>query len=471
MAQGNNLLSAIWSGAPRSHNVEKALDSFQRFIRSQVVGSIVLLVSATMAIIWANSPWAASYFELWTTELSFTLGQSSFSMSLHGWVNEGLMMIFFLVVGLEVKEQLLVGQLSSARYALLPVAAAAGGMLIPALIYALFNDGATAAGWGIPMSTDIAFALGILALLGRRVPLSLKVFLAALAIADDIGAILVITLFYTGSVVFEGLLLATLFWLAIFVLGRLGIYNAVLYFVLSLGVWSGFYIAGIHPTIAGVLVAVAIPAHSLIDPHRFIQGLRARWQELESQYIHEHLSGRSVLSDKSQHQTVVTMNAMVHDIEPPLANLQHNLQPWVTFIVMPLFALSNAGVTISGEIDKLFTSPVSLGIIFGLLLGKQIGITAFAWLTVRLGLARLPHDLTWRHIHGVGLLAGIGFTVALFITELAFVSDHHLVDEAKLGILFASFAAGLSGLLLLRSVTHSLPAVAAEPDAEPAAEH
>ncbi len=447
MTWQNQLISSL--GGTRSTQVDQALYSFRKFIRSAVIGSVILLVCALVAILWANSPWSSSYFDLWETHITLIMGEWVLDLTLHQWVNEGLMMMFFLLVGLEVKEQILVGELSSVKRAMLPVAAAIGGMIVPALIYAIINgSGEGSEGWGVPMSTDIAFALGILALLGKRVPLSLKVFLAALAIADDIGAIAVITLFYTDSIAVEGILLALGLWLVIFALGRVGVFNAFIYFGLSCGVWLGFTIGGIHATIAGVLVAMAIPAHALINPdHAF--------RRLVNAIDPNRMGGRALLHDKDQQELVHDLNAAVHDIEPPLVQLERSLQPWVTFVVMPLFALSNAGVVIGGDILNTLTSPVSLGVIFGLLVGKPIGITLFAWLTVRSGIAELPSGLTLLHIHGVSWLAGIGFTVALFVTELAFVEAHVLADEAKIGILFASFIAGIIGFSLLRWLTSS----------------
>ena len=436
-----NILSST-----RPEPVERTLASLKRFIKSQVIGSVILLICALVALIWANSPFSHSYFEIWETDIVLSIGTWSLSMTVHQWVNEGLMMAFFLIVGLEVKEQVLVGELSSIRRAMLPVAAAIGGMVVPALIFALVNTGAEgSSGWGIPMSTDIAFALGILALLGNRIPLSLKVFLAALAIADDIGAIAVITVFYTDSIEVTGILIALAFWLAIFALGRVGVFNGLIYFALSCGVWFGFTVSGIHATIAGVLVAIAIPAHSLIDPESSLRRLIKRLDP-------NRMEGRKLLHDHEQKEIMHDLSEVVHDIEPPLTQLEHSLQPWVTFVVMPLFALSNAGVVISGDLGETLTSPVSLGVILGLVVGKPLGITLFTWLAVRLNICDLPRGLTLLHIQGVSMLAGIGFTVALFITELAFIGDHHLADTAKIGIIFASLLMGIAGYLFLRYV-------------------
>ena len=454
MAQRSQIIRRLVDGSVRPEPVEMALLSLQKFIRSQVVGSTILLVCAIIALIWANSSYAPLYHQIWETVLSITLGKETFSLSLHQWVNEGLMMSFFLLVGLEIKEQILVGELSSLRQALFPVSAALGGMIFPALIFTLFNAGTDGiSGWGIPMSTDIAFALGILALLGKGIPTSLKVFLAALAIADDLGAIVIIAIFYTEQIVVSGLVIAFGFWLILFIISRLGIYNPIIYFILAVGVWFGFATSGIHATIGGVLVALIIPARSLIDPNRFIEIVYEKLPHLENGTQEK----RGMLSEHQKTEALIAIEEAVRDVEPPLVQVEHSLQPWVTFIVMPMFALSNAGVTITGNIIETITHPVSLGVIFGLILGKQIGITLFSYLMVRLGISNLPEGVTWRHIHGVSALAGIGFTVSLFVTELAYTNNHHLADNAKVGILIASFIAGSIGFYLLKGLKPATP--------------
>lgn len=446
---GQEILHVLVANRERSAFVTKALQSWKQFLHSQVIGSIVLLACAALAMIWANSPWSESYFHLLETPLSFSLGSHAFSMSLHAWVNEGLMMAFFLMIGLEVKEQVLVGELSSIKGAMLPICAALGGMIVPAMIYALMNQGGEGiSGWGVPMSTDIAFALGILALLGKRVPLSLKVFLATLAIADDLGAILVITLFYSGQIMVGGLIVAALCWLVIFLLGRIGIYNPLLTLLLSIGVWLGFLSSGIHATIAGVIVAIAIPARPLIDPHVVLQSIK--------EHLPNTQANHDVLRDKEQRESLKELNEAMSSVAPPLVQLEANLQPLVTFIIMPLFALFNAGVVINnvGNLGSAFTSQVGLGVILGLVIGKPLGISLFSWLAVKIGLARLPADLRWAHLQGVSILAGIGFTMSLFVTELAFVGNHHLAETAKLSIIVASLTAGIIGYIVLSRVTH-----------------
>lgn len=428
--------------------VDDALRSWRHFLHSQIIGSVILLLCTVVALLWANSPSADTYTHLLETPLAVSFGQVTFSLTLHQWLNEALMMAFFLLIGLEVKEQILVGELSNVRQALLPVGAALGGMLVPALIYLSLNQGgATMRGWGIPMSTDIAFALGILALLGKRIPLSLKVFLATLAIADDIGAILVITFFYSGSLNVGGLLLAAFFWFVIFAMGRLGIYNELFYFALSIGVWFGFFTSGIHATIAGIAVAIAIPAHPLLEPKRVLDAINNRLRGVTV--------GHGILRDHDQREAIAELNEAMTIVAPPLVQLQRSLQPLVTFVVMPLFALSNAGVALHGaeSIGEALGSSLGLGILLGLVVGKPLGIALFSWLTVRLGLATLPESLNWSLILGGSLLAGIGFTMSLFVTELAFLEQPALAEQAKLSILTASLLAGVLGLLVLRRLT------------------
>lgn len=427
--------------------IDRVIRHWRVFISSEVLGSLFLLLCTIIAMIWANSPVAESYFGLLEMPLSVSLGDLHFSLTLHQWLNEGLMMAFFFLIGLEVKEQILVGELSTVRQALLPVGAALGGMLVPATIYMLLNvAGLGSSGWGVPMSTDIAFALGILALLGRRVPLSLKIFLATLAIADDIGAILVITLFYTGHLNITGLLIAVLFWLILYLLGRWGIYNPLVFFTLSILIWLGFFASGIHATIAGVVIAMAIPARPLREPIHVLEQIRARLDP-------DRMTGHDVLRHHDQRQAVSELSNAMMDMTPPLVQLEKSLRPWVMFMLMPLFALANAGVSLSeggASLRETFTHPVGLGVFLGLFVGKPLGISLFTWLAVRLRLADLPRGVTWRHIRGASVLAGIGFTMSLFVTQLAFSNQHALAQEAKIGVLAASAVAGVVGLLILR---------------------
>jgi NhaA family Na+:H+ antiporter len=433
------------------------LRPFQRFAAFQASGGIVLLACAAIAMLWANSPAASSYDALWQTPMTVAFGTFAISKSLLLWINDGLMAVFFFAVGLEIKREILVGELASPRQAALPVVAALGGMIVPALLYLIFTAGTPAsAGWGIPMATDIAFALGILALLGSRAPTSLKVFLTALAIADDLGAVLVIALFYTaklslGTLAF-GLGLLLLLWVA----NRAGVRRPGIYLVVGVIVWVAFLKSGVHATIAGVLLALTIPARSGAASGALV----ARGRELLTELERAERGDVGSFTGEDRQALIAALEGHTELGGSPLWRLEHALHPWIAFFIMPVFALANAGVAVGGGIVASVAHPVGLGVIVGLVLGKQIGVTLFSWLSVRLGLATLPVDLTWRHIYGASWLAGIGFTMSLFITGLAF-SDPELVTVSKLGILVASVVAGLVGWALLRFSAAARPSAPA----------
>jgi NhaA family Na+:H+ antiporter len=424
----------------------QTLVTFQDFAHWEASGSVLLLIAVVIALVWANSPWAESYFHLWETQVGVVYGSQEFFLSLHAWVNDGLMAIFFFLVGLEIKRELMVGELSTFRKAMLPIAAAIGGMLFPGLIYTVINFGDPGQdGWAIPTATDIAFALGVLALLGRRVPVELKVFLTALAIADDMGAVLVIALFYTSELHYAGLVVAFILVAIIYVLGRLKFVNYFIYMLLAIGVWLAVHESGIHATVAGILVALVVPAKARLDPDKFFREGVDRLKEL----THQEWTPQSMLTNTLQRESIQELNQAAQALEPPLMKLEHALHPYVAFFILPLFALSNAGVQFSQNFRSDLFSPVSLGVILGLVIGKQVGITLFSWLAVRLGLAQLPHGVQWRQIYGLGWLGGIGFTMSLFITELAF-EETQLQDQAIMGILTASLIAGVCGYFILR---------------------
>jgi NhaA family Na+:H+ antiporter len=429
--------------------VERIVRPFQDFAHKQSSGGILLIIATLVALVWANSPWSESYAALWHTKLTVGIGDASISKDLTHWINDGLMAVFFFVVGLEIKREVLVGELSSVRNAALPVAAALGGAVVPAAIYLAFNVGTEgSAGWGIPMATDIAFALGVLALLGDRVPLALKVFLTALAIVDDIMAVLVIALFYTSEISWGALGVGALFLAALILANLIGVGRTVVYAVLGVGLWLCFLLSGVHATIAGVLLALTIPAISFINPGAFLE--RSRY--VLDRFEQAGEKGENVLANEERQAALHALNHAAYKLEPPLHELEHALHPWVVFAIMPIFALANAGVPLGGGIGEALTSPVAIGIVAGLLIGKQLGITLFAWLAVKSGLSVLPQGVTWRHVYGASWLAGIGFTMSLFITDLAF-SDGSLVEAAKLGILAASLIAGAAGWTLLRAST------------------
>jgi NhaA family Na+:H+ antiporter len=422
---------------------------FQRFTRLQASGGILLMIATLVALVWANSPWAHSYFELWETTLSITLGGFSLSEHLIEWVNSGLMVIFFFVVGLEIKRELIIGELASPRRAMLPIMAAVGGMVTPALIYILINAGTEgASGWAIPMATDIAFTLGILTLMGSRVPLPLKVFFTALAIADDLGAVLVIALFYSGEIHLEALAVGGVILLALIGLNTAGARRPLPYSLLGIGLWLAFLEAGIHPTIAGVLLAFTIPARTQARPQAFLAQCIAVLGGVGDDSDQEE---KMDISDRQQ-AAAHTLEAIAERMQTPAQRLEHSVTPWATYLILPLFALANAGVSLSGNVGQALTSPVGAGIIAGLVLGKPIGITLFSWLAIKLGLAEMPTRMTWPQLFSASVLAGIGFTMSLFIANSAF-TDPSLLTTAKIGILAASLLAGTIGAVLLLLTT------------------
>ncbi len=434
-------------GVKRVRPVEKIVRPFQAFADKASSGGILLIVAAIVALVWSNSPWGESYTGLWGTELSVGLGPFSIEEDLTHWINDGLMAVFFLVVGLEIKREILVGELSTPRRAALPLAAAVGGALLPAAIYVSITFGTEGlSGWGIPMATDIAFALGVLALLGRRAPLGLKVFLTALAIVDDILAVLVIALFYTSDVSWGALALGGVFLIALVATNLAGVGKPLPYALLGIGLWLCFLESGVHATVAGVLLAMTVPASSFIDTGVFLKrsrGLLDRFEQAGEQ-------GRDpVLCNEERQGALHALNRANEDVEPPLQELEHALHPWVVFAIMPLFALANAGVVLGEDFTSTLLTPVSVGIVAGLLLGKQVGVTLFAWLAVKSGISEMPQGVTWLHIYGAGWLAGIGFTMSLFISDLAF-AEGPLLDVAKLGILTASIIAGIAGWSIIR---------------------
>jgi NhaA family Na+:H+ antiporter len=359
------------------------------------------------------------------------------------------MCIFFFVVGLEIKRELLIGELASMKRAILPMAAALGGMIFPAFIYFLFTAGTNAeAGWGIPMATDIAFSLGVLALLGSRIPHQLKVLLTAFAIIDDLGAVLVIALFYGTQIQWFFLAAVVIVILILLSANWGGIRHPSAYLILGTVLWLMMLESGIHATIAGVLLALTVPARPQVDSKSFIEKLTS----LLDRFKKEHKISRINVLTQEQQSIVQTIELSCEEAETPLQRFEHKFHPWVTFAIMPIFALANAGVVLSGNLSSIISTPSALGILCGLILGKQIGITLFAWISVKVGLAELPSNVTWKHIYGIGVLGGIGFTMSLFIANLAF-ADENLLNISKTAVLAASLIAGCIGMLVLRLVT------------------
>jgi NhaA family Na+:H+ antiporter len=429
----------------RTPQGKAVLGMFERFVHSEVSGSVVLMACTVAALVWANSGASESYFALASTKIGVSWGDARFSLSLQHWVNDALMAVFFFVVGLEIKRELVLGRLSSVRRAALPGMAALGGMVVPAAAYALLNAGGDgSAGWGIPMATDIAFALGVLALLGSRVPVGLKVFLTALAIVDDLGAVLVIAVFYTHEIRWSALGIAALFLGLIALANLVGVRRWEPYVPLALGVWVGVLASGVHATVAGILVAMLVPVRARRDPEAFLATAEARVAELRQ----AQLTRESMLERRAQLDAILDLHQAAGDMRPPGLMLEESLHPLVALLILPLFALWNAGVVLGGG-GGLLESRVSLGILLGLVLGKQLGILLFAWIAVRVGWAALPEDVTWSHVYGGACLAGIGFTMSLFVSELAF-GPGSLLDQSKLGILLASLVAAVWGFLFLR---------------------
>lgn len=414
----------------------------ERFLQIQAASGILLLLTAAVAVAWANSPLSDAYFHVWHTPIGIRVGDFVFERSLEWFVNDVLMVIFFFVVGMEIRREIHHGELSEWRRAALPAVAALGGMLAPAAFYyVIAGQPPTHTGWGVPMATDIAFAVGILTLLGRRVPAALRVLLLALAVIDDLGAIVVIALFYSEGVRFSGLGLAALGFLGIFAMQRFGVRSKFSYILPSAVAWTGIYSAGIHPTIAGVLVGMVTPVRAWLGPEGFMQGVQRELAHLQS--LPE--------KERSAHELAVSMekvDTFRREAISPLEGLLHALHPWVAFGIMPLFALANAGVALSfGSLDRSALDVIA-AVSVGLVLGKPVGILLACWATLRLGLSELPRGLSYRHLLVLGTVAGIGFTMALFVAQLAFPgpSQAALLGAAKLGIMGASLLAAVLGL-------------------------
>ncbi len=404
---------------------------------------MLLIVAAAVALVFANSQLAESYAAIWQTPIGFHLGALSFERDLAWWVNDGLMAIFFFVVGLEIRREIHAGELSELQRASLPAAAALGGMVVPALLYlAIAGAPATRGGWGVPMATDIAFAVGVLAILGKRVPAALRVLLLALAVIDDLGAIIVIAVFYSSGLSTTGFLVAAAGFGGVILLQRLGVRSKLAYIPPALVAWAGVYAAGIHPTIAGVIVGLMTPVRAWLGTEGFIRGVRSELDQLEE-------AGAAAASTHQVAETLNHVQDAKREALSPAEGIIDILHPWVAFGIMPIFALANAGVTIGGGSLDRASWTVLLGAAAGLLVGKPIGVMLASWLAVRVGIAKLPTGITIRHLFVLGLVAGIGFTMAIFIAQLAFRDESYLT-AAKLGILSASGVAAVVALAVGR---------------------
>ncbi len=423
----------------------------QQFIHIQGVSSVVLLLAAIAALVWANSPWHESYHHVWDMELNL----SRLTLPVHAWINDALMAIFFFLVGMEIKHEIVHGELSDMRRASLPIVAALGGMVVPALIYAGINfRQAGAHGWGIPMATDIAFSLGVLAMV-KGIPAELKVFLLSLAIADDIGAIAVIAVFYTETLRIESLILGLLLLIIMYLVHRVGIHHAMIYATLGVLFWVAIQRSGIHATIAGVILGFMVPTTPQLSFEEF--------ERIGTDVVRRYRKALAGNDTAAATRMLGVLEQVVSATEAPSERLTRKLNDWVSFLVLPLFALANAGVEFSaGGVGELLRSHVAWGVFFGLVIGKPLGIFAFSWAAVKLGVADLPHHVSWRLVSAVGMLAGIGFTVSIFISSLAF-NDAAMLTDAKAAVLGASLVAGIVGYVgLRRAVSQEPQPVAAE---------
>lgn len=425
---------------------DRIIRPFHAFAAIEASGGLLMFGAAIIAILWMNSQWSSLYKALIHTPVALSLGHYLFEKDIHFLINDGLMTLFFFVVGLEIKRELLVGDLRSPKKAALPATAAIGGVLVPSLIYWFMNAGGPAAsGWGIPMATDIAFVTAALTLLGSRAPAGMALFLVSLAIVDDLCAVIVIALFYSGQIITIYLLYALPVLLALMLINFLGFRHPAFYLIVGAILWGLVAASGVHPTVAGILVAFTIPCRSELDTHEFAEAA----ENIVGQFDKQECRGFVMRLNESNQGVIRTLENLCLGVEPPLQRIEHALHPVVLFAVMPLFALANAGVAIAPEaLLEAFTSMDSLGIILGLFIGKPLGITIFAWIGVRLGIAALPEGINFGHVVGGGLLCGIGFTMSLFVADLSF-HDYEILTRAKLSILVASLAAGVGGSIIL----------------------
>ena len=441
-----------------SHKHSKVRGMLHSFLESQTSGGLVLLICTVIALVVANVPALQHLQELWHVEAGISIGNFKIEMSVMHWINDALMAVFLFVVGLEIKREMLVGELSSVKKATLPIFAALGGMLVPAAIYAIFNHGTpTSNGWGIPMATDIAFAVGVISILGKRCPSALKIFLLALAIVDDLGAIIVLALFYPShelNFVFMGLALVVFLILILF--NKMKVNSPYVYMMFGLVLWYFVFRSGIHATIAGVLLAITIPSKTTINEVRFF----VKVKHLLEKFKENGNSEVEVLANPKQMEVIHDINEEVDAINPLMHRFESALHPISHFLIIPLFALANAGVTLDGSILQMSPMPAVVpGIFFGLLLGKPIGITLFSYISVKTKLAELPGGVPWKQIFAIGMVAGIGFTMSIFVDNLAF-SDPVYLNMGKAAILVTSFVSAICGMLAVLLTTKKVPSTA-----------
>lgn len=417
------------------------IDPIQNFFRLEAASGILLVFNAVLALLWANSPWAESYHAIFHLPLSLGIADATFRFDVHAFINDGLMAIFFLVVGMEIKRELVVGELRTVSRALLPAVAALGGMIVPAGIYLLFNAGQPSkSGWAIPMATDIAFSIGVLTLVKARVANALVIFLTALAIFDDMGGILVIALFYGSGLHLIWLIAALGVTAGLIVFNRLQVSNGLIWTFGGLALWLCLHEGGIHATIAGVVLGMCIPAKAKRPPMEVIKDLHQHTERLCNDRPNEDVQAEEILQ----------IEETLEDLEPPLNRYVHALHPYVAFFIVPLFALANSGVSLAGTSMADLGSRLPLGVMLGLFIGKPVGIFLFTMAAILFKLSPMPGNAPKFQLFGVSVVAGIGFTVAIFVATLAFANDEHLLDQSKLGILLGSFASAIVGYLLLR---------------------
>jgi NhaA family Na+:H+ antiporter len=434
----------------RRSRLAPVLKPIHEFLAAESAGGVILILAAVTALAWANSPWAHAYHDFWHTKLSIGVGNFTHAMSLEHWVNDGLMVMFFLVVGLEIKREMLIGELASPRRAVLPIAAAVGGMVVPALIYVIFNArGPGARGWGVPMATDIAFAVGVLALVGRGVPTAVKVFLLAIAIVDDLGAVVVIAIFYTSQIMTSALWIAAGFLAALVLLNVLRVHRPLPYMLLGVGLWAATLYSGVHATIAGVLLAFTIPATRQIEEQPYLGYVR----EMLAEFERDATAVPDMITDDQSH-ALSAMEEASQWVQTPLARVEHALLRPVAFIIVPLFALANAGVNLTAG-GPTIQSPVMWGVLLGLLVGKPLGVLLAAWAVVRSGVGAMPKGASWRQLVGVAVLCGIGFTMSLFVATLAFAGEPAHLAATKIGILIASAISGVAGGIIIATANQT----------------
>ncbi|ATA69123.1 Na+/H+ antiporter NhaA [Capnocytophaga cynodegmi] len=429
------------------HLIDRLTSPIHRFTKQAKSGGIVLGINVIIALVLANSPWSEHYFHFFEHHLGFTFdGKTYLDMPLHHWINDGLMALFFFVVGLELKREIVAGELSNPRKALLPIGAAIGGMLVPAIIYISLNPtGEAHGGWGIPMATDIAFSLGVLYLLGNKVPISLKVFLTALAIVDDLGAVLVIAFFYTSEISLANLGIGLGMLFILYLGKRIGIRHVLFYALIGAVIWCAFLLSGVHATIAAVLIAFMIPTDVQMKENEYVHNIQSYLKKFKRLDPNNKIP---TLTEKQLH-LLEKINVDTRRSIPPLQRLEHAMHPFVTFIVIPIFALANAGVSLSIDVEQLFSTNIALGVALGLFFGKVIGVAGFTVFMVKvLKLSPYPRGMNFRNLVGLGLLAAIGFTMSLFVTTLAFKNPLYM-DQAKIGIFAASILGGTLGYMVL----------------------